>query len=394
MSYRDYLLNVAKFHPDVLPYAGGVWCLPDDAGSAWFAHFRAKPGFAGLGVERPWGSPESAEHQKGDYGTPGGNHSICRLMVRDLIPEALPQGDFVAVETERLNYATLDRPNQATRIRLNSTVVRAKHVGTAPHQFEPDNREVEVTYVGVEGRAYMVRAKDVVLAGFNNMIPYICPEIAEGQKEGLRKSVRSINMSTNVLLRNWEAFDKLKVNSVAFPGNYLQGLSLHPARSFGSMKASMDPSQPILANFNFSHGVANQTFLRELLGGQLPTPGTPARDQMRMARAGLFRTPFERFERQIRADAAAALGAGGFDPARDILAVAVNRWGHGYALGNNVLFDGDGPVWHEVGRKKFGRIAIANSDASGIDNVQTAIDEAHRAIQELEPRMYGYYGVI
>jgi spermidine dehydrogenase len=196
------------------------------------------------------------------------------------------------------------------------------------------------------------------------------------------------------LLRNWTAFEKLKVSSVAFPRNYLQSISLQAPRSFGSMKASMTPSQPILASFGFSHGIANPEFLKELLGGQLPVPGTPVRDQMRTARAGLLRTPFDRFERAIRSEAGTALGAGGFDPARDIVAIACNRWGHGYALGNNVLFDGDGPVWHEIGRKKFGRIAIANSDASGIDNVQTAFDEAHRAIQELEPRMYGYYGVI
>ena len=89
-----------------------------------------------------------------------------------------------------------------------------------------------------------------------------------------------------------------------------------------------------------------------------------------------------------------AVGVAGsrFDPARDIVVITVSRWGHGYALGRNLLFDDEnGPGPFEVGRRKFGHITIANSDASGIDNVQTAMDEAARAVRELEPRMYGYY---
>jgi hypothetical protein len=36
-----------------------------------------------------------------------------------------------------------------------------------------------------------------------------------------------------------------------------------------------------------------------------------------------------------------------------------------------------------IGRQRFGRIAIANSDAGHEAETQTAIDEAHRAVQEL-----------
>jgi spermidine dehydrogenase len=91
------------------------------------------------------------------------------------------------------------------------------------------------------------------------------------------------------------------------------------------------------------------------------------------------------------------LSPGGFDPARDIEAIVVNRWPHGFALGTNSLFDPDRPVedaFYVVGRKQFDRITIANSDASGIDLVQTAFDEAHRAVSELMPRNHGYFGHI
>ena len=39
------------------------------------------------------------------------------------------------------------------------------------------------------------------------------------------------------------------------------------------------------------------------------------------------------FERKIRDQLGRMLSAGGFDPARDIEAITVNRWSHGYAYG-------------------------------------------------------------
>ncbi len=131
---------------------------------------------------------------------------------------------------------------------------------------------------------------------------------------------------------------------------------------------------------------------RELLGGRLPPPGTPLKEQFKMLRAGLLRTPFEYFERAVREQAAAVLAGTDFDPARDILGITLNRWGHGFIVGRDRIFDDEtGTPPCVTGRQKFGHITIANSDASGIDNAQTAIDEAFRAVRELEPRNYGYF---
>ena len=101
----------------------------------------------------------------------------------------------------------------------------------------------------------------------------------------------------------------------------------------------------------------------------------------------LFETSFETFERNIRDQFARTVGAGGFDPARDIAAITVNRWPHGYAYEYNSLFDrfwlegGEQPC--EVARKTFGRIAIANADAAAYAYTDAAIDQAYRAVQEL-----------
>ena len=106
----------------------------------------------------------------------------------------------------------------------------------------------------------------------------------------------------------------------------------------------------------------------------------------RIGRTELYDVSFETMERNIRDQLGRMLGPGGFDPARDIEGITVGRWAHGYAYAPNSLFDPDfanDELPNVVGRKPFGRIAIANSDAGAIAYMDTAIDEAHRAVQEL-----------
>jgi spermidine dehydrogenase len=80
------------------------------------------------------------------------------------------------------------------------------------------------------------------------------------------------------------------------------------------------------------------------------------------------------------------LGRAGFDPARDIAGITVNRWAHGYAY---TPFGLDVPDWKEgeqpwvKGRQAFGNITIANSDAGASAYTDVAIDQAFRAINEL-----------
>jgi len=122
----------------------------------------------------------------------------------------------------------------------------------------------------------------------------------------------------------------------------------------------------------------------------MKTPGKPgraAREQHRLGRIELFTTTFETMERNIRDQMERTLGPGGFDPARDITAITVNRWPHGYAYEYSSLWD---PFWMdggetpcEVARKPFGRLAIANADAGAYAYTDGAIDQAYRAVQEI-----------
>ncbi|MEO4001875.1 FAD/NAD(P)-binding protein [Mesorhizobium sp. CAU 1732] len=396
ISYRDYLLDVAKVHPDVVPIIGGVWCLGPDMGSAWFAFFRRRPGFDGLGLERPWGSPEAEEITSDDYSLPAGNSDVARLLVRALIPEALPEGGPTDVQTQRVDYRTLDRDGAKVRIRLSSIVVKVEPSGKDRAIFRPDDGEIGVTYIN-DGKLKRVRGNNVVLACMNNVIPHILPELPQPQKDALHQAVRAANQMTNVLFRNWEPFEQLKTNSVTFPSTFYGRMALTSPRYFGDLTPSTDPSQPIVVSFNtgINSGIASNPFMVEgLLGEGVPPPGTHMDDQFRMIRFGLLDAPFETFERHVREQSVAALSGTSFDPARDILAITVNRWPHGFTTGRNTLFAQDREAEESptiLARRPFGRITIANADAGGVSTAGTAIDQAFRAIRELEQSSFGFY---
>ncbi len=369
MSYQDYVLNVVGVSEDVIPYlrqrgdANGAAGI--DSYSAWGA-FRERtfPGFQGLGMPRP---PQDAGWESNPFDGlhfPDGNAGVARLLVRWLIPSALPGSTMHDSVTTPVRYSQLDMPTSPVRIRLNSTVVDVQHAGE-----RRGASDVTVTYVQ-DGKARSVAAGTCVMACYNAMIPYLCPELPVEQAEALRMAVRKPYCYTQVAIRNWTAFQNLGVQDIHTPGGFCEFIDLDWGVNVGDYRHSASPEEPIL-----------------LWLQRLPTrPGLSARDQFRAGREELLATPFETFERNIRDQLGRALGEGGFDPARDIAGITVGRWPHGYAGGANDLYD---PDWGYdeapwvVGRQRFGRIAIANSDAAAISLTQAAFDQAHRAVQEL-----------
>jgi spermidine dehydrogenase len=250
------------------------------------------------------------------------------------------------------------------RIRLSSIVVGARHLGEANSAHE-----VQIAYLR-DNKLKTVRAKSAVLACWNMMIPYLCPDLPEAQKEALHYGVKVPLVYTTVAIKNWTAFEKLGVRSVACPGMYHYQLNLDVPVDIGDYKSPKTPDEPILVRME-----------------RTPySPGLSERDQHRAGRGDLLSTSFETFERNIRDQLGRVLGAGGFDPERDIDAITVNRWPHGYAYEYNYLFDPEWPAGQspcEIARQPFGRIAIANSDASAAAYTDPAINEAYRAVQEL-----------
>jgi spermidine dehydrogenase len=206
------------------------------------------------------------------------------------------------------------------------------------------------------------------------MIPYLCPELPEKQRDALALLVKSPLVYTHVAIRNWTAFQKLGVFQIDAPGSYHNYVSLDFPVSLGDYKFPSKPEEPAV-----------------LFMLRTPCkPGLPQREQNRAGRMELMRTSFSTFERNVREQLGRMLGEAGFDPARDIAGITVNRWAHGYAFHDNPLFDPDWPEDQKpwvLGRKPFGRITIANSDAGGEAYSDAAIDQAYRAVQELGQRM-------
>jgi spermidine dehydrogenase len=380
MSYEAFLLDVVKVDPAVTRYyhasTMGEWGVGTDAVSALDCWGFDMPGFQGMklakgSISRMGPTPAGYEDTGGSYRLhfPDGNATIARSLVRDLIPEAVggrakPANGAEQIVTARVDYSQLDRAAAPLRLRLSSTVIRARHLG------DPlSATEVEVTYLRAGG-AYTARARGVVLACYNMMIPYLCPELPAPQKEALHSLVKSPLVYTSVALSNWRAFATLELSGVYSPGSYHSYFLLNPHVTIGSYRSTKSPDEPILV-----HMVRTPC-----------KPGLREHDQNRAGRAELLATSFETFERNIRDQLGRTLKDGGFDPARDITAITVNRWPHGYAPEYNPLFDPELPEAqqpHVLGRARFGRITIANSDAGGAAYTDSAINQGHRAVMEL-----------
>jgi len=300
------------------------------------------------------------------YHFPDGNASIARLLVRSMIPGVAPGSTMDDIVLAPFDYRKLDAPGSPVRIRLDSTVVEAVHNG------DPRTAgDVSVTYVR-EGRACRVRARACVMACNNNMLPYLCPELPATQRTALAMAVRSPIVYTNVVLRNWSAWERLGIGFFCAPASYHSVSMLDFPVSMGGYRFSGGPAEPIVVHMErFPKG---------------DDPLATASEQRKAGRRELYATSFETIERATREQLAGALAGGGFDPARDIAAITVNRWGHGYAADEQAPVDaGDGSRSppHVVGRAPLGRISIANSDAGAGATIDTAIDQAARAVAEL-----------
>ncbi|MGB8692201.1 MAG: NAD(P)-binding protein [Steroidobacteraceae bacterium] len=375
VSYRNYLQNIVKVRPEVLAFyqsrTQGEWGVGADAVSALDAWGIDSPGFKGLRLE-PGSIPGMGFTPAGYADTggsvrlhfPDGNATIARLLVRRLVPEAVPGSTVEDVITARVDYSRLDRSAQPVRLRLNSTVLHVENLGTAASA-----KEAAVTYLRA-GRRLRVRARHCVLACYNMMIPYLCPQLPEPQKTALHALVKTPLVYTSVAIRNWQAFAKLGVWQIHAPGGYHTHVRLNPTVDIGAYRSSRSPSEPSLIWMT-----------------RTPCqPGLSEHEQNRAGRAELLATPFQTFERNIRDQLGRILGPGGFDPAADITAITVNRWPHGYAPEHNSLFEPELPESERpqvIGRRRFGRITIANSDSGGGAYTDVAIDQAYRAVNEL-----------
>lgn len=293
---------------------------------------------------------------------PDGNASVARLLVRALMPEAVPGTTMEDVVTARVDYSLLDHPQSPVRIRLNSTAVHAVHTANAG--------AVEVTFVR-DGQPHSVRAARCVMACYNAAIPYLCPEMPQAQREGLAYGVKVPLTYTKVLVRNWKAFADQGIGYVFYTNDFFKQVELDYPVSIGDYPFGANPEDPMVLH------MCHVPYFQDIRGPE----------QWREGRRTLLATPFETFEHHVRDQLDQALRGGGFDADRDIAGITVNRWAHGYAYSPDLLWE---PVWPDEaskpwvrGRAQFGRISIANSDANASADTNTAITQAYRAVEEI-----------
>lgn len=383
MTYEDFLTKVAKVHPDVIKYlfdsSSGWFAIGIDqigAQDAWIAGY---PGLDGLNLEwteePPYGVGETnisywKYWNEGEepyiFHFPDGNHGIARALIRKMIPTALSGNGMEGLVVNELDYGMLDHADNDVRLRLNSTAVLMEHDG------DPGSaKKVKVAYAK-RGKVDQVTADNVIYAGWHSVVPYISPDLAASQQEALASSFKMPMIYSNVLIRNWKAFDRLKLQSIKVPSSYWGDFSLDFPVSMGDYKFSEDPSQPILVHFG--RGPAS------LVPSENPRGGAAA------ARTVLEGKTFEDAEREMRSVMGRALAEGGFDPARDIEAITVNLWPHGYSyeyMRPADQFWPDGPLPADIASKRHGRIAFAGTDAAMSPWAHVAMDQAHRAVQDL-----------
>ena len=373
-SYESFLSEHVGLSPGAVqitePWIKSLFGVSVASVSIYEALYTGAPGAAALLPHTPEAPDAIKENAEAEYSEadrypiyPDGNASVARLLVRHLIPAVAAANTEENIVTSIFDYTQLDREGAPVRLRLNSTAVNVRN---------RDDGLVDASYV-VAGNAQTVRAKRCILAGYGGMVPHLCPELPPAQKESLAYGVKVPFICTNVLLRSGAAVRKAGVSGYQCPGSFYSLVATAPPVSQGNFQPPTKLDDPVVVWM--IHAAAP------------PASGDQSsRDLYRLGRHQLLSMSFEDIEAATLSQLSGMFGATGFNAETDVEAITANRWAHGYAYEYMELHD---PVWpegeapHELGRAPIGRISIANSDSEAQAYVQSAIDAAIRAVDEV-----------
>ena len=394
MSYEEYLRNYHKVGDEVVglfhTMLWSLWGVGTESIPAFGAFSDGLPGFSGLGFtdEDDTSEPENQMYDISTYDEtiegfmsknevsdepyifhfPDGNATIARLLVRKMIPNAISGNTMEDIVTAKADYSQLDLPDQNTKIRLESTVISVKNV----------NGGVEVIYVN-QGKLYKVSGKKCILACYNGIIPELCPELPNKQKEALKYNVKVPLVWIQVAMKNWHMFANKGISRAISPNSFFNNMYIDFPVSIGDYQYPQTFDEPVV--FLMNHVPTR------------PYEGLTNREQHRKGRYDILKLSFQDYEAKIIDHLSAMFGS--HFKEKDLAGITVNRWAHGYSyeynsLFDNAFFDGRMPdsmdserYPHVIGRKPFGNISIANSDSGGSAYVDAAIVQADRAVNEL-----------
>jgi spermidine dehydrogenase len=358
MSIEQHLverfgISVETIRTFLSPVEGGGSGLGPDALSA-FADYAAD-------LLHPYddGSGESVQM------FPGGNTTIARLLVKALLPAAIPGDATVqAVSRNTVDFAALDAAGSAARVRLSATAISVRHDG------DPANAATLSIVYAKDGKVYRVKARSAVMAGGSWTTKHIVSDLATAHREAYAQFYRSPCLMANVALRNWRFLYKMGITGCRWfegVGNYMD---VRRQALVGIENATMTPDSPVVLTVKVLYAY----------------PGLPTEEQGHRGRAEMLGTSFREYEQRIREQFTAMFSGAGFDANRDIAGIVLNRWGHAYVNPQPGFFFGkDGkPAPRETLRgAPYGRIAFANTDLAGAMDHRFSILEGQRAVGQL-----------
>ena len=376
MTYEQWLTGVRKLRPEVARYIDPIYAsgigLGSDVLSAYSAYMLSLPGFLGLGVDKAR-EARVANHTLSDpqrgISFPGGNDGIQRCIVKWLNPEAIEgSSQFPDVHNGRIRFDMMDRPNTPCRLRAGAMVVRLDQDPDGARAREP----AKVTYVK-DGKLYSVRAQAVIWAGASFTGKHVIQNLPDDYRSAMDHFPRSPMLSVNVALDNWRFLYELgysgcswrgALGSVA-EGGFGFAANIRPNMYVGDYRPPLDPDQPNIFTFYVPF---NQH-------------GLSLVDQGHAGRARLFSTSYKSYETQVRQQMVKLFAGAGFDPARDIAGIVMNRWGHAYCnAGPGFYTPKDGkPTPADQLRQPIGRLTFAHSELNGNQHWPIAAAEGHRA---------------
>lgn len=287
---------------------------------------------------------------------PDGGATVARLLVHRLIPGVAQFTGASGCIDARFAYGQLDRPNQQpVNIRLNSTVVSVANAASG----------VQVRYLR-SGTVRHIQARHVVMAGWSAVHAHVVKGLPKPQQDAMRANIKMPMVYTQVVLRRWHALQKSGVAVAYAPNSPFQFSQMDFPVSMGRYGPPQQPEQPAC-------------LLMIRCPGPLLEPGTPA-DIFRAGRAELLSRDFAHYEQAVMNQLQGMYGAFGLDAQRDVVAITVNRWGHGFIWDEA---SHQGQAAHLAASRRLGNITMAGADSTGRAYLDAAIDAAWRAVNEL-----------
>ncbi|MDH9219061.1 NAD(P)-binding protein [Moraxella lacunata] len=372
ISYDKFLKDHVKLPQGAMAYMEEIcleyWGFNIDGLSAYDAFYEGHAGLELSGLE----ADDDGESEPYIFHFPDGNASIARLLVKKMIPAVVANPDHAngksemeAIVLDKFDYTKLDMPEQSVNIRLNTTAVQVKNI-------EIDGKKGVMIGYKKDGKLYRVNAHHCILACQHGMIPLIDSDLPQTQKDDHLQNIRVPMIYTKILVKDWQAFKKLGAWQFYAPkAPYCFIMTDYPV-SMGGYHCPKDPSEPMVI-----HMV------------RIAVPygtGKDVREACKIGRSELYRASYHDLEKQALDQLREMYDVAGESLDDKILAITINRWGHGYSYEQNTLFDDDdvaGKTLDSV-KQAHDNIHMANSDSDWMPYADGAIDQAWRAVQEIK----------